>query len=328
MRFGLDSDGWGVVYPLSRVSARGNETMMNHLSTTTRQARPMIARMQPVSWLVIGLLVMFAGLAGLKISNRRERAAGQVGQPMSTMAVAMVDVSQQQQATRTPRPSATPRPTRTLRPTADATAAFFKRLDARQTIAVRTATAEARATQAIATFTPEPPTPTIYPVGYRAPWADKMVKQADGTWMAPKEVVLSVRANVEQFFEWEATGRTLDFVKSSASSRELTYRKYFVGGSLRSFIQTLDTREIDIVLNESARPQSRFLRVKSFDVTGLTAVCDVEVVGFSWDVLTVPGFALYANFREPDEIRTIEMAFDPESKRWKVLRYLIFGYRV
>jgi hypothetical protein len=276
----------------------------------------MIARMQPMSWLVIGLLVMFAGLAGLKISNRRERAAGQVGQPMSTMAVAMVGVSQQQ-ATRTPRPSATPRPTRTLRPTADATAAFFKRLDARQTIAVRTATAEARATQAIATFTPEPPTPTIYPAGYRAPWADKMVKQADGTWMAPKEVVDTAKQQCQEFYNWIPT-KDVIFVARPKQEKLVVYRRYVTGERLREWVDFYASEaDVDNIVADPSRFAGRVLRIRNFSSDGLKAVRDVEIVN---SVVIVVDEITGKRIREyllPDRINSDLIVYDPSDGRWK-----------
>jgi hypothetical protein len=276
----------------------------------------MIARMQPVSWLVIGLLVMFAGLT---ISNRRERAAGQVGQPMSTMAVAMVGVSQQQ-ATRTPRPSATPRPTRTLRPTADATAVFFKRLDARQTIAVRTATAEARATQAIATFTPAPPTPTIYPAGYRAPWADKMVKQADGTWMAPKEVGEAVIADYTRYLNWRISGRNLKSIQAPFGERAIELRKYLVGLSLQAHLNDSPENRYDYLARQDSRPTFKILRVRFSSGNGGIAVCDVEVRGFRWDIYDIQSGKRVTTLDEPDGTETIELIFDPVDSKWKLSR--------
>jgi hypothetical protein len=272
--------------------------------------------MQPVSWLVIGLLVMFAGLAGLTISNRRERAAGQVGQPMSTMAVAMVGVSQEQ-ATRTPRPSATPRPTRTLRPTADATAAFFKRLDARQTAAVRTATAEARATQAIATFTPEPPTPTIYPVGYRAPWADKMVKQADGTWMAPKEVVEQVTKHYEEYYAW-LLARDVDSALKSPEQQLKQYARYLAG--VRLVQQAAFVRGgRNLLRSPEAKPFVRILRVKSFSSDGLTVLCDTDFRGFRWRVYDTAIRGFESEYSEADSIDSDRLNFDPSDGRWKLV---------
>jgi hypothetical protein len=228
---------------------------------------------------------------------------------MGTMAVAMVDVSQQQ-ATRTPRP------TRTLRPTADATAAFFKQLDARQTIAVRTATAKARATQAIATFTPAPPTPTIYPVGYRAPWADKMVKRADGTWMAPKEVVTEATKHYLEYYKWFAS-RDRAFIALPDSIQLEQYARFFSGEVLMRRKKGLASSELDYIFVDPKKFDARVIRVTGFSADGLWMLCDLELRNIDIEVLhAATGKTEYVS-RLADRIDSDLLIFDPVDRRWK-----------
>ncbi len=157
-----------------------------HATPEMRQSRPLVQRLTPVTWFVLSLLLMFAGLAAMTAMRNVRRAAAEgavVSLPPRVVQAAVVAAGT---ATPTPAQAVTPKPTVPSR-SAKATAAFFATLDVRITAAVKQATTQAQATQAIATFTPAPPTPTIYPAGYKAPWADKMVQQADGTWMAPPD---------------------------------------------------------------------------------------------------------------------------------------------
>jgi hypothetical protein len=291
--------------------------MTNRLTSfsSTPSARPLIARLQPVTWLLLGLLLMFAGLAGLTIARQRARAAEQLGQPMSTLAVAMVDISQQQ-ATRTPQPSRTPRPTNTARPTADKTATFFAQLGVRQTAAVKKSTADARATQAISTFTPSPPTPTIYPAGYRAPWADKMVKQADGTWMAPKEVVEEATRHYGEYYEWLRT-KDRKFIAQSDAVQLNVFRKYLAGEVMQRLIETQPGLKEDSIVDESSGFRVRILRVRGFSQDGMTAICDVELPSIRWLVIDLGSGKSVSKFTTEARIDSDLLAYDPEDGRWK-----------
>jgi hypothetical protein len=283
--------------------------------TTTPNARPLIARLQPVTWLLLGLLLMFAGLAGLTMARQRERAAGQLGQPMSTLAVAMVDISQQQ-ATRTPQPSRTPRPTNTARPTADKTATFFAQLGVRQTAAVKKSTVDARATQAIATFTPSPPTPTIHPAGYRAPWADKMVKQADGTWMAPKEVVDEATKHYGEYYEW-LRSKDLRFMTKSDEEQYATYYSFLAGSVLSDVVSYQSASSEDFMLTNPKRYTARILRVRDFSRDGLSAICDIEIRNSNWKIVNISSGAFVSSYSLPDRIDSDILTYDPSDGRWK-----------
>jgi hypothetical protein len=187
---------------------------------------------------------------------------------------------------------------------------------------VRTATAEARATQAIATFTPEPPTPTIYPVGYRAPWADKMVKQADGTWMAPKEVVLEIVSRAGEYEQWRRSARTIAFLKSPPEEIASRYSQFLTGFALQDIRSYVNTREFDGVFVGAVQGY-RVLRTRFSSANGLVAQVDVESTGREWDVYKVPGFEYYTSFSEPDSIETLEMTYEVSSKNWKVSNYVV-----
>jgi hypothetical protein len=278
--------------------------------TVSTSARPLLVRLQPVTWLVLGLLLIFAGLAGLTVARQRARAAEQLGQPMPTFALALADVSQQQ-ATRTPRP------TNTARPTADRTATFFAQLGVRQTAAVKKSTAEARATQAIATFTPSPPTPTIYPSGYRAPWADKMVKQADGTWMAPKEVVEEAARHYGEYYAWLKT-KDIKFVRLTDEIQLKTYSRFYSGRALVERAEFIANSKVDNILKNPDGYRIRMLRVHRFSSDGLRAICDIEFQGSQWLVVDVASGATSYEYATTARIDSSVLVYDASDSRWKV----------
>jgi hypothetical protein len=191
-------------------------------------------------------------------------------------------------------------------------------LDARQTIAVRTATAKARATQAVATFTPAPPTPTIYPVGYRAPWADRMVKQADGTWMAPKEVVEQVTKHYEEFYAWLRT-KDKRFVSLPDSDQFKIYDVYLAGGRLNDRINYASSSEFDNVLVDSDNYVAKVLRVYGFSADGSIALCDLEIRNSRWKIINAQTGVTDSTYQLPDRIDTDVLIYDPNDKRWKLV---------
>jgi hypothetical protein len=191
-------------------------------------------------------------------------------------------------------------------------------LDARQTIAVRTATAKARATQAVATFTPEPPTPTIYPVGYRAPWVDKMAKQADGTWMAPKEVVAEATKHYEEFYAWLRT-KDREFVISSDSMQLDTYARFLAGYEIQRQRSFLVESDVDNLLVEPKKYVIRILRFRSFSQDGLVAICDVEIRGADWLLVSRGNGQTISTYSRPDRIDSDVLVYDPNTSRWKLV---------
>jgi hypothetical protein len=289
--------------------------------TVSTSARPLLVRLQPVTWLVLGLLLIFAGLAGLTVARQRARAAEQLGQPMPTFALALADVSQQQ-ATRTPQPSRTPRPTNTARPTADKTATFFAQLGVRQTAAVRKSTADARATQAIATFTPSPPTPTIYPAGYRAPWADKMVKQADGTWMAPKEVVEEAARHYGEYYEWLKT-KDAKFLALPPEDQLAKYRQFLTGEVLNRFEELQPGLKTDSILASPSSFEPKVLRVRSFSKDGMTAVCDLDLPDSQWLVIEMATGKIMSLYSAGRRIDSDVLTYDLKDRRWKWAKGLV-----
>jgi hypothetical protein len=291
------------------------QTMTNERTFSQSQTRPLSARLQPVTWLMAALVLVFAGLAGITLARGRERAMRDVGQPMGTPVAAIVD-SANGQATRTPWPSATVRPTRTPRPTADKTATFFAQLGVRQTAAVKKSTAEARATQAIATFTPSPPTPTIYPAGYRAPWADKMVKQADGTWMAPKEVVDEAARQYSEYYAWLKT-RDRKFIALPDEIQMNTYERFLTGGVLDRRRLGMPKSEVDNILKDPKTYSATVLKVRGFSADGLQAVCDIEFRNSEWLSVNATNGKLMSEFSLPDRIDSDLLVYDPAARRWK-----------
>jgi hypothetical protein len=199
---------------------------------------------------------------------------------------------------------------------ADMTATFFAQLGVRQTAAVKKSTADARATQAIATFTPSPPTPTIYPAGYRAPWADKMVKQADGTWIAPKEVVEEATKHYGEYYEWFAS-RDVAFVMSPDEVQLRQYSRFAAGGVLMRIISRLANGNPEYLIAKPKRFNARVIRVFGFSQDGLQALCELELQNIDLVFVERSTGRIVNSTRLADRIDTDVLTFDPSDQRWK-----------
>jgi hypothetical protein len=291
--------------------------------------RPLLQRLMPVTWMVLAIVGLFAVLGGCTIA-RDQRIAQENAAIATQEAVAAARVTATSAPSATAQPvvvavaSATPQPTREPSPTPEAantpeldgTAAFFATLAPQQTRAVAEATAASAATQAIATFTPAPPTPTIFPEGYRAPWADKMVQQPDGTWMAPPEVVEQARKDYQEFNDYLLEGGREKLSLVSASELRLILGKYVAGSKFTEWVSNVEQGSSLWIATDGTR--SVVYRVHSFSRDGLFAKTELYVNSTGWTEYRKSDQKILQTLTPSQRIDTDFLVFDPIDGRWKL----------
>lgn len=252
------------------------------------------------------LLTCAAGMAASLFAfarvaeSRRPQRSSSVDQP--ALSSAKNKSSAPQQATRTPLPG----PTGT----------FFAQLSAEQTAVVKTATSEARDAQTLATFTPAPATPVLYPARFRPPWLSKMIKQADGTWMAPTEIVEQATRNHDEYYAW-FRNKDRAFVALPDAAQRKVYARYMTGEVLRNKMAGLAASDVDYTLVSSTRFEAQVVRVLGFSADGMQMTCDVAVRNLEIEVVeAATGKPRYMS-NAPDRVYTDVLTYDPKDRRWK-----------
>jgi hypothetical protein len=290
--------------------------------------RPLVQRLMPVTWVALAIVGLFAVLAGCTVA--RDQRIAQENATIATqeaVAAARVTATPQPSATAvvaavstaTPQPvreqTPTPTPVSAVTPALDGTAAFFATLAPQQTRAVAEATAASAATQAIATFTPAPPTPTIFPEGYRPPWADKMVQQPDGTWMAPPEVVEQARQHYQEFYDFLSDGGREQLGPMEIAEQISIVSKYIAGAQLVEWFEFYS--KTNAIWTENDGAVVKVLRIHSFNRDGLIAKADLYIDDKGWVAYRKSDRVIVATLVPYRRIDTDTLVFDPAAGRWK-----------
>jgi hypothetical protein len=251
---------------------------------------------KPAALLLVCAAAIVASLSAFMRSAESRRPllpAGMSGQSL-----------ERQQVTRTPAPAIGP------------TATFFAQLSAEQTAVVGTATADAREAQSLATFTPAPATPVLYPARYRPAWLGKMVKLANGAWMAPQEIVDQATRNYDEYYAWFRS-KDRAFVALPDGAQRKVYARYMSGEVLRKKMAGLAASDVDYTLVSSTRFEARVIRVIGFSADGMQMTCDLAVRDLEIEVVEAATGKPRFMSNEPDRVYTDVLTYDPKDRRWK-----------
>jgi hypothetical protein len=175
-------------------------------------------------------------------------------------------------------------------------------------VTVFVAAAETPAPQ-LPTPTPEP-TPVPTQDWSRAPWADQLKRQLDGTLVAPPEIVAKAIADLSGYYTIQRD-MTLD---AYLAQREQILDTYFTGAALQEMKKTEETRDLYTV-NRAGRFS---LEVRHFAPDGMTARVGVitrDWVGDLYDVVTQQ--LITSGRAKKDTLTILTIAYDPASGRWK-----------
>jgi len=163
---------------------------------------------------------------------------------------------------------------------------------------------------------PAPPTPTSAPTPQptqdwsRAPWADQMDRQLDGTLMAPPEVVAQAVADLSGYYTIQRD-MPLD---TYLQQRDQILNTYFTGAALQEMKRVEESRDLYTV-NRAGRFS---LEVRHFAPNGMTARIGVvtrDWVGDLYDVVTQQ--LITSGRAKKDALTIMTIAYDPASGRWK-----------
>ncbi|MEO7704515.1 MAG: hypothetical protein ABIV92_07760 [Thermoflexales bacterium] len=266
---------------------------------TSDYQRPLLKRLTPLSKLLIFLV--FLGLAATTylivnsvVSNKtndeslseRLARATLVGTPTLAQPVVIVPATGEGVASAAaPTVTAVPQPAITAAPVE---------------VTIKLATAQPA-------FIP-PPTPTVDPLG--AAWQNQMLRQADGTLMAPELVVTQARIEAGAFY---ALLRDLPLDQYLAR-RDSIFAEHFAGAALQGILRIEKARK-QYSMNRSGQVE---IRIRDFSANGLSATALISSRGWTNDVYDIStGALIEKGRRDKDTLTVSRIMFERMSGRWK-----------
>lgn len=247
---------------------------------TETKPRSFLKRMTPLAWLITALAVIFVlGLAVTLIGNLTRQAASQ--RPLSE--VVAVPTGTTQAAAVSPATSAATKPAGTATPLA---------------------TAQPTGLPTMATAMP-----------FTAPWAAKMVKQADGTYMAPQEVVDAIK---KMFKDWDgetAAANSLPVTQAVEKIKIIDDKFYWPAERDK----TLASLQQNGYYKRTAGT-TQVTDVKNFTADGLTAQVSYLSRGLVYDhyeAITLK--LLQQGIKNDDIVAIFNVRYNPDRKQWQVL---------
>ena len=166
------------------------------------------------------------------------------------------------------------------------------------------------------------PTPVIVNGQPKMWWVDQMVKQADGSFMAPEAVRDAIRRMAADFFGRRATGAESD---SLAKAKEMitnrfTFADEFFVGQLRTSEYTTTASQVQVMVSGLFTPTD----VRAFSPDGQVANLLIEHSGTRLDIYDTATWAsLNRGLLLPDYFEILQVRFDLADSRWKVERVLL-----
>lgn len=249
---------------------------------TETKPRPFLKRMTPLAWLITALAVIFVlGLAVTLIGNLTRQAASQ--RPLSE--VVAVPTGTIQAAAVSPATSAATKPAGTATPLATAQPTGL------------------------------PATATAAPTTFVAPWAGKMVKQTDGAYMAPQEVVDAIK---KMFKDWDgetAAANSLPITQTIERTKAIDDKYYWPAERDK----TLASLQQNGYYKQTAGT-TQVTDVKNFSADGLSAQISKVSRGMVYDHYDSASLKLVQGGLKTDDVVAIfNVRYNPDRKQWQVL---------
>lgn len=268
---------------------------------TESKPRPVYQRLTPLAWFCV-FLVILALLGGIFVVVRKMIDANGSNQSLDQRLgkPAMVATSVVEQ----PKTDA-------LATSAPAPAVAVEEVKAPAAINDTAPTAAADTAPATAV-----PAPTEAPAQVGGvPWAAQMVQQADGTWMAPKEVIAQASDNIKEYYT-RSRDRSLE---EYLQQREQILTTYYINDGLQ-LMAAYEAKRTQYGVNKSGEVA---VEIKSFAQDGLTAQVDVITKNWVNDVYDVNTKQLIKkDFKQQDSTLNLAIRFDPSGNRWKIEKVL------
>lgn len=267
---------------------------------TESKPRPVFQRLTPLAWFCV-FLVVLALIGGIIVAIRKLSDASSSNQSLDQ---------------RLGRPVTAP--TAVVAQPAQNDSAPVVQVSV-PTVAADTAAAPALPAPTVAPTTQAPSqsqSDTAAPAAPNAqaggvPWASQMAQQADGTWMAPKEVVAQASENIKEYY-LAARNRSLE---DYLQQRDQILTTYYINNGLQ-LMHAYETKRAQYGMNKSGEVS---VLVKSFAQDGLTAQVDVTTKNWVNDVYDIKTKQLTkSDFKQQDVQLSLAVRFDPTGNRWKI----------
>ncbi len=201
-------------------------------------------------------------------------------------------------------PTMTPAPSPTVRPTATA-------VPPTATIAVPIIAPTKSATPT--------PTPVIVNGQPKMWWVDQMVKQADGSFMAPEAVRQTIREMATGFYVRRSVTvdkDSLAVAKEIQANLKRNAELYYIG-DLRNVVSTTLSPQVNVIVTATITP----FDVRAFDSVGQNAFVAIEHTRVKIDVFDTSDWSVRAHdFVVPDFIEIWQTSFDLSDGRWKMAK--------
>lgn len=271
---------------------------------TESKPRPVFQRLTPLAWFCV-FLVGLALIGGIIVAIRKlSDASGsnqsldqRLGRPATAPTAVVAQPAQNDAA------PVVPAPVQETVPTVAADTAAVPAVPA-PTVAP---TVQAPAQPQSDTAAPAAPNA---PAG-GVPWASQMAQQADGTWMAPKEVVAQASENIKAYY-LAARNRSLE---DYLQQRDQILTTYYINNGLQ-LMHAYEAKRAQYGMNKSGEVS---VLVKSFAQDGLTAQVDVTTKNWVNDVYDIKTKQLTkSDFKQQDSVLSLAIRFDPSGNRWKI----------
>lgn len=259
-----------------------NKTNKPYTPTFTEtKPRSFLQRMTPLAWLITAMAVLVVlGLGTVVVGNLTRQAASQ-------------------------------RPLTDYVPTATSAAAA-----APVTSAPTKPASVASAATPVATTQPTglPATATAAPTTFVAPWAGKMVKQTDGTYMAPQEVVDAIK---KMFKDWDSETAAVNSlpITQAVEKIKVVDDKFYWPQERDKGLASL--QQNGLYLRTAGVAQAT--DVKNFSVDGLTAQVSQINRGMVYDHYDSTTLKLIQKgIKEDDFVAILNIRYNPDRKQWQV----------
>jgi hypothetical protein len=154
------------------------------------------------------------------------------------------------------------------------------------------------------------PAPTATPDHSRAPWANQIFKQTDGTLTAPQKVIAQATLDLSAYYTLQRDLLIDDYL----AKRDTILTTYFTGTALQEMQDLEKSRDI-YAMNRAGRFS---IEVRHFSPDGLTAKAGIITRDWVSDVYDVQSRQLIARGKiKKDTLTIYTIAYDISSGRWQ-----------
>jgi len=150
-------------------------------------------------------------------------------------------------------------------------------------------------------------------------WVDQMVKQADGSYMAPEAVRQTIREMAVEYFDLISALNGKDsrvVAQATIRTEDELAVKYFVG-ELRRIILTDKSPQVSVLVTGTQGVAD----VRGFSSDGLTAFFTFRTKNAKYDVYDTTNWDVVSRGSSPSDLDEIwGIRFDLTDGRWKMER--------